>query len=107
MNALLAIVFSVATAVMGPSCGEELVSSHGMKARVLFARNGAVERYIITGEHQNPEDEHDFLLALQKRGGPEGINAPPLRITAFKQGYGGVAIPVRGVDSCGRTLTFQ
>jgi hypothetical protein len=92
----------------GPSCGEQNVATgQGITVRILFARNGAVQRYVVDDPTRNQEADNDVILALQKQYGPEAQDTPPLRIVAYKHAYGGLMIPVRGIDSCGRTLSFQ
>ena len=79
----------------------------GMRVTVQFAKNGAVQSYIFD-PHVNPLDEDDARLALEKRFGPEGINAPPLQIVSFKTSPGSrLQVPDKGVDSCGRVVSFQ
>ena len=76
---------------------------------MLFAKNGAVQSYVIVSGQQNAEAVHDFLLIAQRQYGPQGIDAPPLHILSFKPGTGGggMMIPDKAVDSCGRTLSFN
>jgi hypothetical protein len=94
---------------LGPSCGEQLFTNpDGYQIRVLWAKNGAVQRYeVVTSKGGNTEGVNDMRLDLERQLGPEGINAPPLRITSFKSGSGGMMVPDKAVDSCGRTLSFQ
>ena len=47
------------------------------------------------------------LVAAEARYGPEAINAPPVRVTSFKPGPGGMMIPDKAVDSCGRVTHFH
>jgi hypothetical protein len=92
----------------GPSCGEQLFTNpQGLQIRVLWAKNGAVQRYIVVKSDGNTEGINDMRLDLQRQLGPEGDNAPPLRIVSFKPGTGGMMIPDKAIDSCGRTLSFQ
>jgi hypothetical protein len=93
----------------GPSCGEHLYTNdQGIKINVLWAKNGAVQRYQIVDSKENPEGVNDMVKDLVKVYGPEGTNAPPLRIVSFKPGTsGGLMIPNKAVDSCGRMLSFQ
>ena len=88
-------------------CSVQTFTIRGVKYQVQFARNGAVQRYVISGNTQNEESNHDALESLQNRFGAEGVNAPPLRIVAFKTGYGGMKIPTKTVDSCGRVTTME
>jgi hypothetical protein len=92
----------------GPSCGEQLVKNDkGIQIKVLFAKNGAVQRYLVVDSQENQEGVNDLLIALERQFGPASINAPALHITSFKPGSGGMQIPDKAVDSCGRTLSFQ
>ena len=96
-------------AASGPACGEKLFTNDdGLQIRVLWAKNGAVQRYVIVQDHENPERANDMKLDLEKAYGPEGVDAPPLRIVSFKPGgSGGMMIPDKAIDSCGRTLSFH
>ena len=114
MSAALLAVLGMGAAPLsagapGPSCADVLVKGDkGISVRVLFAKNGAVQRYIVVeNDTHNQEDANDAILDLQKRFGPEGSSAPPLRVVSFKQGDGGMMIPDKAIDSCGRTLSFQ
>lgn len=92
----------------GPSCGEQLVKNDkGIQIKILFANNGAVQRYLVVDSQENMEDVNDLTLDLEKHFGPAAINAPPLRIVSFKPGSGGMQIPDKAIDSCGRKLSFQ
>lgn len=111
-----ALVFLLATATpasaahaTGPSCGDHLYTNpEGIQIKVLFARNGAVQRYVVVTSHDNTEAVNDMLLDLEKTFGPEGVDAPPLHITSFKPGSnGGMMVPDKAVDSCGRVQSFQ
>jgi hypothetical protein len=107
---LLAARMPAAVAASGPPCGERLFTDdHGVKVRVLFAKNGAVQRYAVVNDaQQNAELVHDMLETLQQHYGPEAINAPPLRIVSFKPGaVKGLMVPDKAVDSCGRTQAFS
>jgi hypothetical protein len=95
------------TAAAQGSCGATTYSATGVSYRVLFARNGAVQQYQLAHSSHNTEKDHDVLKDVQQRYGPEGVNAPPLRITSFRPGSGGMMIPDKAVDSCGRTITFH
>ena len=94
---------------MGPSCGEKLYTNdQGIQIRILWAKNGAVQRFEIVDAKENPEEVNDMEKDLEKVYGTEGANAPPLRIVSFKPGTnGGMMVPDKAVDSCGRTLSFQ
>lgn len=92
----------------GPSCGEQTVKNDkGISIKVLFAKNGTVQRYLVLDSEENQEETNDFRIQLENRFGPAAVNAPPLRIVSFKPGSGGMQIPDKAVDSCGRTLSFQ
>ncbi len=96
-------------ATAGPACGEHLYTNdQGIQIRVLWAKNGAVQRFEIVDAKENPESVNDMEKDLEKVYGPEGSNAPPLRIVSFKPGSnGGMMVPDKAIDSCGRTLSFQ
>jgi len=99
-----------AAAADGPSCGVRVVHLPGGVAfRILFAKNGAVQQYVLLSSDKNPELVNDRKKFIERQFGPEAVDAPPLRIIAFKPapGGGGLLIPDKAVDSCGRTLTFQ
>lgn len=89
------------------SCGEATFSSDGVVYHVLFAKNGAVQQYQLVRSSGNTEQDHDALKTAQAQYGPEGVNAPPLRIVGFKPGAGGMMVPDKAVDSCGRVSHFQ
>jgi len=105
---LLALPAHAGTA-LGPSCGEKLFTNpNGIQIRVLWAKNGAIQRFDIVDSKENPEDVNDMEKDLERAYGPEATNAPPLKIVSFKPGgSGGMMIPDKAVDSCGRTLSFQ
>ena len=99
-----------AAAAAGPSCGVRVVHlAGGVVFRILFAKNGAVQQYVLLSSDRNPELVNDRKKYIERQFGPEAVNAPPLHIVAFKPapGGGGLLIPDKAVDSCGRTLTFQ
>ena len=100
---------SRAVTVVGPSCGQRLVTNDkGVQIRILFAKNGMVQRYVVVKSLNNMEAVNGMRLDLEKHFGPEGVNAPPLQIVSFKPGKsGGMMIPDKAVDSCGRTQSFQ
>lgn len=112
-GALLALFGALApparAGTAGPSCGEHLYTNdQGIQIRILWAKNGAVQRFEIVDAKENPEEVNDMEKDLEKVYGPEGSNAPPLRIVSFKPGTnGGMMVPDKAVDSCGRTLSFQ
>lgn len=92
----------------GASCGEQTVKTDkGIEIKILFAKNGAVQRYLTVQTQENMEEANDLRLQLEARYGPAGVNAPPLRIVSFKPAGGGMQVPDKAVDSCGRTLSFQ
>ncbi len=98
-----------ALAAGGPSCGQ--TTFHGPKGvvfNVLFAKNGAVQRYALIESSDNPELDHDIQRSLVREYGPEGINAPPVQILTYKPGSsGGMLVPDKAMDSCGRISHFQ
>ncbi len=121
-NAILGLVLVAALALLhgvlarpalaaaGPSCGTRVVHLPGdVVFRILFAKNGAVQQYVLVSSDKNPELVNDRKKFIERQFGPEAVNAPPLHIIAFKPapGGGGLLIPDKAVDSCGRTLTFQ
>jgi hypothetical protein len=94
----------------GPSCGEHTQKSDsGIVIKILFAKNGAVQRYEIVDAQENTEQANDEILKLEKIYGEAGVDAPPLHIVSFKPapGGGGMMVPDKAIDSCGRTLSFQ
>lgn len=94
--------------MQGPSCGEQLVKNDkGVQIRILFAKNGTVQRYLVVENAQNTEDANDLRLSLEQQYGQAGVAAPPMHIVSFKTGSGGMMLPDKAVDSCGRTLSFQ
>jgi hypothetical protein len=113
VGAVLALIGYLAlparAATAGPSCGEHLYTNdHGIQIRILWAKNGAVQRFEVVEGKENPEEVNDMTKDLEKVYGPEGTDAPPLRIVSFKAGTsGGMMVPDKAVDSCGRTLSFQ
>jgi hypothetical protein len=95
---------------LGPACGEKTIESPtGVSVRVLFANNGWVQRYLVVTGSDNPENENDTLKALEATYGQAGVNAPPLKVISFKpsDNGGGMLIPDKAIDSCGRTLSFN
>ena len=92
----------------GPSCGEQLVKNDkGISIKILFAKNGSVQRYLVLDSQENMEEANDLRISLEQRYGAAGVNAPPIHIASFKPGSGGMMVPDKAVDSCGRTLSFQ
>ncbi|HTA37558.1 MAG TPA: hypothetical protein VK760_00710 [Candidatus Acidoferrales bacterium] len=101
---------ALATAAPGPACGEKTISSpSGVSVRVLFANNGWVQRYVVLAGSDNPENANDTLKSLEASYGQAGVNAPPLKVISFKPSddSGGMQIPDKAIDSCGRTLSFN
>jgi len=103
----LAFAHGSGAAAQPRSCGMATYSSAGVVYRVLFARNGAVQQYLLAESSHNTEKDHDVLKALEEKYGPEAVNAPPLQITSFKPGTGGMMVPDKAIDSCGRVTHFH
>ena len=94
----------------GPPCGEKTISSPtGVGFRILFANNGAVQQYIVTAKSDNTELVNDARISLEGTYGPAGVNAPALKVISFKPSPngGGMMVPDKAIDSCGRTLDFN
>lgn len=91
----------------GHACGAITFARGGAVYRVLFAKNGAVQQYVLLRRTGNMERDHDALVALQKKYGAEGIHAPPLQITGFRPGPGGMMVPQTALDSCGRVIMLK
>lgn len=89
------------------SCGLATFAQSGVVYRILFAKNGAVQQYLLAQGSGHTEKDHDVLKAAIQRYGPEAVNAPPLQITSFKPGSGGMMVPDKAVDSCGRVTHFH
>jgi hypothetical protein len=99
-----------ADAALGPTCGEKMIKSPtGVSVRVLFANNGWVQRYEVVTGSDNPENANDTLKALEATYGQAGVNAPPLKVISYKpsDNSGGMQVPDKAIDSCGRTLSFN
>ncbi|HTU83278.1 MAG TPA: hypothetical protein VMF61_14175 [Candidatus Acidoferrales bacterium] len=93
---------------LGPICGQKTVTSPtGVVVLILFANNGAVQRYQLVAGGDNVEHANDATSALENTYGPAAVNAPPLRIVSFKASEGGMQVPDKAIDSCGRTLDFN
>lgn len=76
--------------------------------QILFARNGTVQQYRPLRGGLNTEAVNDMRIELQREYGPAGVDAPPVHIISFKSGgAGGMLIPDKATDSCGRTLTYN
>lgn len=93
----------------GPACAIKTVTNRdGIAIRILFASNGAVQQYQVVSSQENVEGAHDMRLDLEKMYGPAGVNAPPLKIISFKSGGGGgLMLPDKAKDSCGRILNYN
>ena len=94
----------------GPACGEKsFTSPTGVGFRILFANNGTVQQYVVTAKADNPEAVNDARISLENTYGPAGVNAPPLKVISFKpsDNGGGMMVPDKAIDSCGRTLDFN
>lgn len=93
----------------GPPCGVKQVNSpSGVGFRILFANNGSVQQYQVTAMADNTEAVNDARIAIENIYGPAGVNAPALKIISYKQGEaGGLMVPDKAIDSCGRTLSFN
>lgn len=93
----------------GPACGKTVFHGpQGIVYEVQFAKNGAVQRYALIASSSNPELDHDIQRSLSRQYGPEAVNAPPLTILSYKPASGGgMMVPDKAVDSCGRIVHFQ
>lgn len=98
-----------AFATGGRPCSETTFDGpQGIVYHVLFAKNGAVQRFALVKSSDNPELDHDIQRSLARQYGPEAVDAPPLQILTFKPAPGGgMMVPDKAVDSCGRVLHFQ
>jgi len=111
--AIVAVMLSYAAPASaftaGAPCSDKSVTSPGgVGFRILFANNGAVEQYIVTAKADDPEAVNDARSALEATYGPAGINSPALKIISFRPGAaGGMMVPDKAIDSCGRLLTFN
>jgi hypothetical protein len=105
--ASLAFAHTSGAAAQPRSCGEATYASSGVIYRIMFAKNGAVQQYLLAQSSHNTEKDHDVLNDLESKYGPEASNAPPLRITSFRAGSGGMMVPDKAVDSCGRITHFH
>src|SRR5579884_3657051 len=86
-------------AAQAGSCGMGTFANNGVVYRVLFAKNGAVQQYLLSQSTGTTEKDHDALKAAEAQYGPEAVNAPPLQIISFKPGAGGMMVPDKAVDS--------
>ncbi|HTX58283.1 MAG TPA: hypothetical protein VMH02_01315 [Verrucomicrobiae bacterium] len=86
-----------------------MTSPDGTSIRVLFANNGFVQQYIVLANADNPEAVNDARKSLESTYGPAQVNAPPLKIISYRPapGGGGMMVPDKAIDSCGRTLDFN
>lgn len=110
--ALVAVILILALAERGAaaqprSCSVVSYAQGGVVYRVLFAKNGAVQQYLLAQSSHNTENDHDVLKAVEARYGPEAVDAPPLQIQSFRSGPGGMMVPDKAVDSCGRVTHFH
>lgn len=106
-GALACTALPAAAVTAGPSCGEQVAKADsGAAIRILFAKNGTVQRYEVISTQQNTEAENDLRLQLERAYGQAGVNAPPLKIVSFKPSSGGLMMPDKAVDSCGRKSSF-
>lgn len=105
--ALLAFMHARGSAAQTNSCGMTTFAQDGVVYRVLFAKNGAVQQYLLAQGSGHTEKDHDVLKAAMEQYGPEAVNAPPLQIVSFKPGSGGMMVPDKAVDSCGRVTHFH
>jgi membrane protease YdiL (CAAX protease family) len=104
---LFAFMHERGVAAQPNACGMTTFSSSGVVYRVLFAKNGAVQQYLLAQSSGNTERDHDALKAAEAQYGPEAADAPPLQIVSFKPGAGGMMVPDKAVDSCGRVTHFH
>lgn len=105
--ALYALAHGRGAAAQPRSCAIETFSQNGVVYRVLFAKNGAVQQYLLAQSSSNTEKDHDVLKAAVAQYGPEAVNAPPLQIVSFKPGSNGMMVPDKAIDSCGRVTHFH
>jgi len=105
--AAFASTHRAARAQSAPSCGETQQTVDGVGMKVLFAKNGAVQQYVVVHSSGRVDADHDALMAIERRYGPEGANAPPLRITGFRPSSSGMMTPSEATDSCGRKVRFK
>jgi hypothetical protein len=103
----LALMHGRSSAAQPHSCGMATFAQSGVVYRILFAKNGAVQQYLLAQGSGHTEKDHDVLKAAMQQYGPEAVNAPPLQITSFKPGSNGMMVPDKAVDSCGRVTHFH
>lgn len=104
---LLALSVERGSAAQPRACGMTTFADGDVVYRVLFAKNGSVQQYLLAHSSHNVERDHDALKAAELKFGPEAVNAPPLRILSFKPGSGGMMVPDKAIDSCGRVTHFH
>lgn len=102
-----AVTHERGSAAQPRSCGTATYASRGVVYRILFAKNGAVQQYLLARSSHNTELDHDVLRAAENTYGPEAVDAPPLRISGFRPASGGMMVPDRATDSCGRVTHFK
>src|SRR5581483_12280407 len=83
-------------------CTNVVYRAPGVTYEIQFAKNGAVQQYVLTQSSHNMEQDHDTLSKLEAQYGPAGVNAPPLKIVSYRKGSGSMLVPDKAVDSCGR-----
>jgi hypothetical protein len=105
--AFLAFSYVSAPAAQPRACGMATYASGQVAYRVLFAKNGAVQQYLLASNSKNTEQNHDVLKQAEAKYGPEAVNAPPLQIVSFRPGSGGMMVPDKAIDSCGRVTHFH
>jgi hypothetical protein len=105
--AFLAFSHGSGAAAQPRACGQATYTDSGVVYRILFAKNGAVQQYLLAQSSHNTEKDHDVLKGAEAKYGPEASNAPPLQILSFRPGTGGMMVPDKAVDSCGRVTHFH
>ncbi|MGZ3522975.1 MAG: hypothetical protein ACXVAG_18660 [Vulcanimicrobiaceae bacterium] len=96
------------SAAPSDSCKEiDYRDAAGVEYRVLFAKNGTVQQYLLATSSHNTELDHDVRTKLERQYGEEAVNAPPLRIISFRKGDGAMMVPDKAIDSCGRITEFK
>lgn len=88
-------------------CHELVQTVNGVSYKILFANNGKVQQYVLVASSHRTETDHDARTILEHQFGPEGVDTPPLHIATFRKGDGGMMIPDKATDSCGRTVEFK
>ncbi|HEY8298819.1 MAG TPA: hypothetical protein VIG32_12460 [Candidatus Baltobacteraceae bacterium] len=106
--AFFALPAARTTAAASASCKDlDYRGQGGVEYRILFARNAAVQQYLLVSSSHNPELDNDVRVKLERRYGQEAVNAPPLKITSFRKGEGAMMVPDKAIDSCGRITHFH